>query len=120
MAGVFASKSFDLSPKAPIASIKIDVEGAELSVLQGATTILSERKPIILCEILDVGSLNQIENFLRPYGYTVKRISLERNYLLCPSMQLDGFELEFASWKEQKNGILEMKVKRDLVLRIDS
>lgn len=37
--------------------VKIDVEGAELAVLQGMTQTLSEHRPIVLCEIDDATDL---------------------------------------------------------------
>lgn len=55
--------------------IKIDVEGAELAVLQGATTILSEFAPLLLLEMEEKNLLAAgtnkaaIQNFLKPLGY---------------------------------------------------
>jgi len=56
--------------------IKLDVEGAELSVLQGAARLLeSARRPAILAEVQDIRT--------RPWGYAAKEIVQflgERNY----------------------------------------
>lgn len=58
-----------LADKLPLPNlIKIDVEGAELSVLRGAIQLLKSKKPVILCEVCgersqDVGLL------LRDLGY---------------------------------------------------
>lgn len=55
--------------------IKIDVEGAELAVLQGATKILSEFSPLLLIEMegknLQAAGTDKtaILNFLNPLGY---------------------------------------------------
>jgi FkbM family methyltransferase len=55
--------------------VKVDVEGAELAVLQGATNILSEFSPLLLLEMeeknLRLAGTNKaaIQNWLRPLGY---------------------------------------------------
>ena len=42
------------------------VEGAELSVLRGATTILKTKRPLVMCEIEDAR--------IRPWGYSGREI----------------------------------------------
>jgi len=49
--------------------IKIDVEGAELKVLQGATQLLRKSKPIILCELHGAGIAQQVFSFLSELDY---------------------------------------------------
>jgi len=46
--------------------IKMDAEGAELSVLKGATELLRNHRPIILCELADVST--------KPWGYPAAHI----------------------------------------------
>lgn len=46
--------------------LKIDAEGAELSVLSGATYVLEQLRPVIICEILDWVT--------EPWGYQAKEI----------------------------------------------
>ena len=46
--------------------IKLDVEGAELSFLQGARRILAVSRPVILAEVQDLRS--------RPWGYAARDI----------------------------------------------
>jgi hypothetical protein len=64
--------------------IKIDVEGAELFVLQGATRILSQDRPSILFESTHSGhelwglQPEQIFDFLAQYGY---RVFLPRTFV---------------------------------------
>jgi FkbM family methyltransferase len=55
--------------------VKIDVEGSELSVLQGARKTLSEFTPVILIEIQNQETFNDIANFLS--GFSYKHISLD-------------------------------------------
>lgn len=54
----------------PPAVVKIDVEGAELSVLQGGLRILSEVRPIILCEVAEENP-DKVAELLFANGYTL-------------------------------------------------
>ena len=49
--------------------IKIDVEGAELSVLKGMVSVLELEKPVLVIEVLDRNQENEVLAFLKPYGY---------------------------------------------------
>jgi FkbM family methyltransferase len=50
--------------------IKIDVEGFELAVLEGASSTLARLKPDIICEILpDATATAEIQALLEPLGY---------------------------------------------------
>lgn len=61
----------DESQIPPPRLIKIDVEGHELQVLEGAAQTISKYKPLILCDYNDHQTLPSIESFLRPYSYNV-------------------------------------------------
>ena len=54
--------------------VKIDVEGHELAVLQGATDLLKTQRPTLMVEIEQhagrQGSLDEIVDFLRDYSYS--------------------------------------------------
>ena len=49
--------------------IKMDVEGAEWSALQGASRLLNETKPKVLCEVHDPGEMGKIRGYLEGFGY---------------------------------------------------
>jgi FkbM family methyltransferase len=50
--------------------VKIDVEGCELAVLQGAARTIADHHPTIVCEVLHgVGTGTAIADYLRPLGY---------------------------------------------------
>ncbi|MGH9692103.1 MAG: FkbM family methyltransferase [Candidatus Acidiferrales bacterium] len=49
--------------------IKMDVEGAEWGALQGASRLLSEVKPKLLCEVHDPNQMGQIRAYLERFGY---------------------------------------------------
>ena len=46
--------------------IKMDAEGAELEILRGADRLLSEFRPLLICEVLDLVT--------RPWGYPAREI----------------------------------------------
>lgn len=51
--------------------IKIDVEGHEFEVLQGATRTLSRDSPNIICECLPIGDNDSTERLLHKIGYLI-------------------------------------------------
>lgn len=52
-----------------VSALKIDVEGGELAVLQGASAMLAACKPAILLEAWDAAQLAPIDQLLRDAGY---------------------------------------------------
>jgi hypothetical protein len=60
--------------------MKIDVEGAEIAVLRGASDVLREKRPALLVEIADVNqrqfgfSSDQLIDELKGFGYSLSRI----------------------------------------------
>jgi FkbM family methyltransferase len=86
------SKNNRLVPKV----IKIDIEGAELLALRGASELLQKHRPVVIVEIhpfwLPQGQTwEQILEFLRGYGYTLEDSQVIRgdraevgNYLFVP------------------------------------
>ena len=58
---------WDATGRPPIAALKIDVEGAEVAVLLGATRLITTCHPLILVETVD--HISEIEQLLGPFGY---------------------------------------------------
>jgi len=56
-------------------SIKIDVEGAEFSVLQGAREVLSQHRPALLLATHSHALRSQCLDLLAAHGYTVRPIN---------------------------------------------
>ena len=56
-----------------ISVIKIDAEGYELFILQGATRILMSHGPSILIELLNEEKKSEADNFLKIFGYSQGR-----------------------------------------------
>jgi FkbM family methyltransferase len=71
--------------QANVSLIKVDVEGAELFVLRGATRILREQQPTVVCEIgkgllrerygIEAGQLVEL---MRSHGYAITRLDGDR------------------------------------------
>lgn len=49
--------------------IKIDAEGSEPKVLEGAEKIIKINMPVIICEAATESEFNAINNILVPWGY---------------------------------------------------
>ena len=65
---------------AAVDAIKIDVEGLELEVLQGAVKLLANKSPLLIVEIFGSQKEEEISAFLNPFGYSAERILDSRNY----------------------------------------
>lgn len=53
----------------PVCCIKIDVEGAEISVLRGAKDLLVKYHPVVILECLTDDARTEIVNFMSDLGY---------------------------------------------------
>jgi len=61
-----------LQGRRPPSLVKIDVEGAELHVLQGAEGLLTKHKPVLLCEVHSPEIAVRVESFLIQHGYAFR------------------------------------------------
>lgn len=92
--GSTGTVALDQQPVYPT-HMKIDVEGAELEVLQGATSILRKEKPMIFLEYHPEkisefgGSFDQIQSILLENGYDLK---MQDHREESDSSWLDSFE----------------------------
>ncbi len=88
--------------------VKIDVEGAELEVLKGARRLLSDCRPLILCELADVRTEPwgypslEIYQFLAARGYRWFSITPEGRLQPCP--RKEHFHENLIAVPEEKLG----------------
>ena len=66
---------------ADVRLIKIDVEGAELQVLNGARRLLAEASPIVILEANTAAARRDLDDFMGGLGYVMRRVTDGRN--LC-------------------------------------
>jgi len=93
--------------------VKIDTEGAELSVLQGARQLLTTQRPAVLCEILDPAPehLAKIEQLLRDVRYTHAQVT-EQGLLRQAHISPDPTRRlrNFLLWAEERTLPAEIKL----------
>lgn len=82
----------------PVAAVKIDVEGVEPEVLEGARHLIAAHRPAFICETLDAGAQERLTGFFTSVGYAVTPIAGERNVLAVSADSQAAFEREFAAW----------------------
>lgn len=59
----------------PPSLIKIDVEGAELEVLEGAIELLNVYRPVLAIEIHNITSMFHVQGLLFEYGYDLRLLT---------------------------------------------
>jgi FkbM family methyltransferase len=64
----------------PPSLIKIDVEGAEMHVLKGAERLISEQRPLVLCEVHSAELAVQVEKWLFEKGYALEWFTGETQF----------------------------------------
>jgi FkbM family methyltransferase len=79
-----------------VAFAKIDVEGAEMAVIQGASHLLRACKPTLLIEANSVTQLGHIDELLKPLGYASLQpdgFAIHNHIFYHPDSLLDGRRL---------------------------
>ena len=70
--------------KGRVSFIKLDVEGHELQVLEGAKNVILGNLPTLLVELIDYEN-SKVPSFLKELGYTMEPIERPEKMFLFPS-----------------------------------
>jgi FkbM family methyltransferase len=70
--------------KGNVSFIKLDVEGHELQVLEGAKKVITKNLPTILVELIDYEN-SKVPSFLKDLGYTMDPIERPEKMFLFPN-----------------------------------
>ncbi len=90
--------------------LKLDVEGHELEVLKGATSLLEKHRPLIFAELKELFEFKEIDKLLTSFGY---------NVMYAESDQIPNFMFCHKSHAEQLFSLEErQQIRRDLCLRV--
>lgn len=73
--------------------MKIDVEGAEISVLQGAERTLATARPILFIEVHSSALLSRCTSLLATLGYRIEHLDNDMSY----ARQRDVFQVRAVS-----------------------
>lgn len=92
--------------------MKVDIEGGELEAFVGARWVLSEPRPLIICEVVD--------SVTRPWGYPARRIVRRVADFDCEWFEFAGGGMlsahsERDEYPEVKNYLAVPREKRELV-----
>jgi FkbM family methyltransferase len=72
---IFANSLDNLIPwEARVVLLKVDTEGSETKVLQGAINLIKSNYPTIVCEAATTEEFEEINNILVPLGYSVPAV----------------------------------------------
>jgi hypothetical protein len=76
--------------------LKIDTETTEPAVLRGGARLLAERRPWIVCEVLQGHTEDALEEIIGPLGY--RRYHIRAGGELVEAERLEGRAAEFLDW----------------------
>lgn len=107
--GPLEIRSLDsLSLRGPVKAVKIDVEGMELDVLEGALALVERDRPVLYVECATESSFRQVHNWVtaRNYGYW-DTFNSTPTHLFLPNEQ---------TTVDQRLSRMQLKVNRDAYL----
>jgi|SRR5665213_413891 len=93
-----------------VSVIKIDVEGAELDVLKGASRLLAEQSPAVFVEVLGQKAHVEVNELLRSHGYSL------RDYQSLPFNPMFGYFKE--GYRDWMGDITLREIRRLFLLDI--
>jgi len=107
--GSVSSRAMGILPVQHIAGMKIDVEGVEFEVLQGATELITRFRPPLIIEILDRQKLERCDAFLKSFGYEELDKCTGENYIYACGEDIATLTAAHADIKEDRK--LEFSIR---------
>lgn len=112
------SDSYDFLPAKNIAAIKIDVEGGELQVLEGANRLIEISRPCFICEALSEEAKIGLVGFFAQRHYKDIDIPTERNVIFVPSEKFDLYVDGFNNWLQGQDKPMQLSAQAELSFRV--
>jgi FkbM family methyltransferase len=82
----------------PIVAVKIDVEGVEPQVIEGAHKLIDSHRPMFICEALSRVAENRLRDIFDRLNYHAKKMENERNLVFVAAEKKEDFEEQFEKW----------------------
>jgi FkbM family methyltransferase len=108
------SRAIPFGPLNTIAALKIDVEGHELSVLEGSRNLLCNFRPPVICEALDSASVEALQNFFRGINYHTILVEHERNIVFVADENFSAVSGAYQAWRATFGAKLKLRASRIL------
>jgi FkbM family methyltransferase len=104
--------------RGPVAVMKLDVEGMEPAVLQGARRVLRRHRPVVYAEAWDGDAVERILRELRPYGYrkTERVWGANHEFVAPPRRGLEWFrplDQRLPSWVRRRVSRLRRSLRTE-------
>ncbi|MBP9070593.1 MAG: FkbM family methyltransferase, partial [Bacteroidia bacterium] len=85
--------------------IKLDTEGTENLVLEGATNVLSKQRPIIMCEVIKGFIEKEMETILSANNYLFYAVN-QNGLVKVNSLQVEKGKLDFFFVPKEKESLV--------------
>lgn len=114
--GPIGSRSFNLLPIQAIGGIKLDVEGVEVDVLEGASRVLAQHLPPLMIEILEEEKRKLISEKLLQLGYELLVECEGCNFVYCTTSTKDRLVSAYEDLAQQDGKEFKSEVKLSFAL----
>ncbi|WP_165492857.1 FkbM family methyltransferase [Lichenihabitans psoromatis] len=113
------SASYDFMPARNVIAVKIDVEGVEPRVIEGAMTLIEQHRPFIICEALNEPAKQALRALLLPLRYSVIDVDNELNLIFIPTEKFEASRSGFANWCAAQPTPLVLTAQPEMCMRVD-
>jgi FkbM family methyltransferase len=108
------SKTISIRPFDNIAAIKIDVEGHELSVIEGASRLIERHRPVFICEYWFDADRTALKAAFARLDYLSLPMGAERNIAFICEEMFSRVGDDYRAWNERNGDTLVIRARRVL------